>query len=40
MADVVKTRMQLETGKSSLGLVGSLRSIVAQEGYVVFSQSD
>ncbi|KAF8591768.1 mitochondrial carrier [Ramaria rubella] len=30
--DVVKTRMQLETGKSSLGLVGSLRSIVAQEG--------
>ena len=33
--DVVKTRMQLETGKSSLGLVGSLRAIVAQEGYTI-----
>lgn len=31
--------MQLETGKSSLGLVGSLRSIVAEEGYVQTSQS-
>ncbi|KIJ47167.1 hypothetical protein M422DRAFT_74824 [Sphaerobolus stellatus SS14] len=31
--DVVKTRMQLETGKSSVGMVGSLRAIVAQEGF-------
>ncbi|KAF8507690.1 mitochondrial carrier [Hysterangium stoloniferum] len=31
--DVVKTRMQLETGKSTVGLVGSLRAIVAQEGF-------
>lgn len=31
--DVVKTRMQLDTGKTSLGLVGSLRAIVAQEGF-------
>ncbi|KAJ7578006.1 mitochondrial carrier [Mycena floridula] len=30
--DVVKTRMQLETGKSQHGLVGSLRAIVKQEG--------
>lgn len=26
--------MQLDTGKTSLGLVGSLRAIVAQEGFV------
>lgn len=30
--DVVKTRMQLDTGKSSIGMVGSLHAIVAQEG--------
>jgi len=30
--DVVKTRMQLETGKSQ-GLVGSFRTIIAQEGF-------
>jgi len=30
--DVVKTRMQLDTGKSQ-GLVGSFRSIIAQEGF-------
>ncbi|TFK66848.1 mitochondrial carrier [Pluteus cervinus] len=30
--DVVKTRMQLETGKSTQGLVGTLRSIVKEEG--------
>jgi len=30
--DVVKTRMQLETGKSKHGLVGALRNIVRQEG--------
>lgn len=35
MTDVqVKTRMQLETGKSQHGLVGTLRSIVREEGYV------
>jgi Mitochondrial carrier protein len=32
--DVVKTRMQLDTGTKSIGLVGSFRSIIAQEGYV------
>lgn len=32
--DVVKTRMQLETGKKTVGLVGSFKSIIAQEGYV------
>jgi solute carrier family 25 (mitochondrial 2-oxodicarboxylate transporter), member 21 len=32
--DVVKTRMQLETGSKSVGLVGSFRTIIAQEGYV------
>lgn len=32
--DVVKTRMQLDTGPKSIGLVGSFRSIIAQEGYV------
>jgi len=31
--DVVKTRMQLETGKSKHGLVGSFRNIIAQEGF-------
>jgi len=30
--DVVKTRMQLETGKSKNGLVGTLRNIVREEG--------
>jgi len=30
--DVVKTRMQLETGKSSVGLVGSFKKIIAEEG--------
>jgi len=30
--DVVKTRMQLETGKSKHGLVGTLRSIIREEG--------
>ncbi|KAF8153769.1 mitochondrial carrier domain-containing protein [Crassisporium funariophilum] len=30
--DVVKTRMQLETGKSTNGLVGTFRNIVKQEG--------
>jgi len=30
--DVVKTRMQLETGKSQ-GLVGSFRTIIAEEGF-------
>ncbi|KAF5367348.1 hypothetical protein D9615_010268 [Tricholomella constricta] len=30
--DHVKTRMQLETGKSTLGLVGTLRSIIKEEG--------
>jgi len=28
----VKTRMQLETGKSKYGLVGTFRNIIAQEG--------
>ena len=32
--DVVKTRMQLDTSKGTQSLVGSFRSIVAQEGYV------
>jgi len=31
--DVVKTRMQLETGRSSVGLVGSFRKIIAEEGF-------
>ncbi|KAH9919644.1 mitochondrial carrier domain-containing protein [Fomitopsis serialis] len=30
--DVVKTRMQLETGKSQHGLVGSFRAIIREEG--------
>jgi len=31
--DVVKTRMQLETGKSKHGLVGSFKTIIAEEGF-------
>ncbi|THG96144.1 hypothetical protein EW026_g5638 [Hermanssonia centrifuga] len=31
--DVVKTRMQLERGKSATGLVDTFRSIIAQEGF-------
>lgn len=31
--DVVKTRMQLETGKSKHGMVGTLSSIVREEGF-------
>ncbi|KDQ54677.1 hypothetical protein JAAARDRAFT_60626 [Jaapia argillacea MUCL 33604] len=31
--DVVKTRMQLETGKAQHGLVGTFRNIIAQEGF-------
>ncbi|KDR77997.1 hypothetical protein GALMADRAFT_244964 [Galerina marginata CBS 339.88] len=31
--DVVKTRMQLETGKSKLGLVGTFKGIVKEEGF-------
>ncbi|KAJ7676433.1 mitochondrial carrier domain-containing protein [Mycena rosella] len=31
--DVVKTRMQLETGKSKHGLVGSFQTIVREEGF-------
>ncbi|PBK60999.1 mitochondrial carrier [Armillaria solidipes] len=30
--DVVKTRMQLETGKSQHGLIGSFKSIIKEEG--------
>jgi len=30
--DVVKTRMQLDTGKSRHGLVGTLRAIIKEEG--------
>ncbi|KAI0075165.1 mitochondrial carrier [Panus rudis PR-1116 ss-1] len=30
----VKTRMQLETGKSKHGLVGTFRSIIREEGYI------
>ncbi|KAF8963290.1 mitochondrial carrier domain-containing protein [Flammula alnicola] len=30
--DVVKTRMQLETGKSQFGLVGTFKSIIKEEG--------
>ncbi|KAF9566053.1 mitochondrial carrier [Agrocybe pediades] len=30
--DVVKTRMQLDTGKSSLGLVGTFKNIIKEEG--------
>ena len=33
--DVVKTRMQLDTSKGSQSLVGSFRTIVAQEGCVL-----
>ncbi|KAG9217657.1 hypothetical protein CCMSSC00406_0003654 [Pleurotus cornucopiae] len=32
--DVVKTRMQLDTGKTTQGLVGTFKSIVKEEGYV------
>ncbi|KAH7912057.1 mitochondrial carrier [Hygrophoropsis aurantiaca] len=31
--DVVKTRMQLETGKSKHGMVGTLKGIVREEGF-------
>ncbi|OBZ74871.1 putative mitochondrial 2-oxodicarboxylate carrier, partial [Grifola frondosa] len=31
--DVVKTRMQLETGKSKFGVVGSFQSIIKEEGF-------
>ncbi|KAH8114846.1 mitochondrial carrier [Phellopilus nigrolimitatus] len=31
--DVVKTRMQLERGKSTQGLVGSFKKIIAEEGF-------
>ncbi|THH06843.1 hypothetical protein EW145_g3801 [Phellinidium pouzarii] len=31
--DVVKTRMQLERGKTSHGLVGSFKTIIAEEGF-------
>ena len=31
--DVVKTRMQLETGKTSHGLVGSFQTIIKEEGF-------
>ncbi|KAI0724805.1 mitochondrial carrier [Fomitopsis betulina] len=31
--DVVKTRMQLETGKSQHGLVGAFRNIIREEGF-------
>ena len=30
--DVVKTRMQLDTSTKSIGLVGSFRTIIQQEG--------
>ncbi|KAG7085906.1 hypothetical protein E1B28_003440 [Marasmius oreades] len=30
--DVIKTRMQLQTGKSSVGLVGSFQTIIREEG--------
>lgn len=30
--DTIKTRMQLEKGKSSVGIVGMMREIVAKEG--------
>ncbi|KAJ8075752.1 hypothetical protein PM082_021382 [Marasmius tenuissimus] len=32
-SDVVKTRMQLETGKSSVGLLGSFQNIIREEGF-------
>lgn len=35
--DVVKTRMQLDTSKKSVGLVGSFKTIIAQEGSVAIS---
>jgi len=31
--DVVKTRMQLDVGKGTLGLAGTFKSIIAQEGF-------
>ncbi|KAH9856207.1 mitochondrial carrier [Lenzites betulinus] len=31
--DVVKTRMQLETGKSTQGVVGSFKTIIKEEGF-------
>ncbi|TFY76577.1 hypothetical protein EWM64_g7433 [Hericium alpestre] len=31
--DVVKTRMQLATGKTSMGLVGSFQTIIREEGF-------
>jgi len=31
--DVVKTRMQLEQGRSSVGLVGAFKKIIAEEGF-------
>jgi len=31
--DVVKTRLQLERGKATAGLVGTFRNIIAQEGF-------
>jgi len=31
--DVVKTRMQLETGKAKHGLMGSFKNIIAEEGF-------
>ena len=36
----VKTRMQLETGKTKNGLVGTLRAIIKQEGCVSQPESD
>lgn len=30
--DTIKTRMQLEKGKSNVGIVGMMREIVAKEG--------
>lgn len=32
MTDTVKTRMQLNTGKSQFGMIGMLKDIVAKEG--------
>jgi len=32
LVDTVKTRMQLNTGKSQFGMVGMLKDIVAKEG--------
>ena len=36
----VKTRMQLETGKSKTGLVGTLRNIIKEEGCVSQLEAD